>query len=322
MILVTGGTGLVGSHLINALIQQNKSVRALYNTSNPPQNLKNVEWIQTDILDIIALVQAMQNVKQVYHCAALVSFNPKKRNELFKINVEGTTNVINTCIDAAVEKILFVSSVAALGKISGNKIIDETIAWSKTNTSEYGKSKHLAETEVWRGIGEGLPAVIVNPAIILGAGDWNNGSTKIFKSSYNEFPWYTEGVNGFVDVHDVVKAMLLLMDSDISAQRFILCAENISYKKLFDEIALNFNKKVPHKKVTPLLAETIWRLESIKANVNNNDPLLTKETARTAQEKVYYNNSKLLKYLPAFSYKAIEQSIKNICDELKLKYSL
>ena len=197
MVFVTGATGLVGSHLVQALVQQGKPVRALYRSAVPAYTgADKVEWVQGDILDVISLEEALNGVSQVYHCAAVVSFNPKRINELFQVNVEGTANVVNACINAGVQKLLYVSSVAALGRMREDSAIDENMHWSpKTNNSEYGKSKYLAEMEVWRGIGEGLKAVIVNPTIILGAGDWNAGSTQIFKTVYNEFPWYTGGIN-------------------------------------------------------------------------------------------------------------------------------
>ena len=324
MILVTGASGLVGSHLIQQLVAQNKKVRALYCNTLPAANSnENIEWMQADILDVVALENAMKRVTQVFHCAAIVSFNPKKKQQLHQTNIQGTANIVNAAIEANVQKLLFVSSVAALGRIREGKAIDETMNWSEeTSNSEYGKTKYLAEMEVWRGIGEGLNAVIVNPSIILGSGDWHKGSSEIFKSAYDEFPWYTEGTTGFVDVQDVVRAMLLLMESDISAQRFILSGDTATYKNLFTLIASGFNKKPPYKKVTPIIAALVWRWEAIKSMVTGIDPLLTKETAKTAQAKVSFDNTKLRKFLPDFSYTPLQESISRICAELKLKHQL
>lgn len=324
MILVTGASGLVGSHLIQQLAAQQKKVRALYRSQIPAiPNTQTVEWFKADILDVVDLEQAMQGITHVYHCAAIVSFNPKEKKVLHQTNIEGTANVVNACIEANIEKLLFVSSVAALGRIREDKPIDETMNWTEeTSNSEYGKSKYLAEMEVWRGIGEGLQAVIVNPTIILGAGNWDKGSSEIFKSAYNEFPWFTEGTTGFVDVADVVKAMMQLMDSDIVAQRFILSAETSTYQNLFSTIATEFGKKPPHKKVTPTIAALVWRWEAIKGKLTGKAPLLTKETAKTAQAKVVFDNSKLKKYLPQFTYTSLQHSIKNICNELKQKHNL
>ena len=265
----------------------------------------------------------MQEITQVFHCAAIVSFNPKDKYRLLKINVEGTTNVVNACIDAGVKKLVHVSSVSALGRIRNGQTVSEEMNWTpETSNSIYGKSKYLAELEVWRGLAEGLQTVVVNPSVILGADNWETGSTALFKTVYNEFKWYTEGVSGFVDVRDVAEAMILLMNSDISGQRFILNSECVSYKDLFFSIAKCFGKKPPQKKVTPFLAEVVWRMEALKAMFTGKKQLLTKETARTAQSKIYYDNSKILKALPGFKFTKIEDTIERTCTILKEKYNL
>ena len=319
MILVTGGAGLLGKELITQLLLQGKRVRAIYNNTKLANfHNENLQQIQCNILDVIGLEEAMKGVEYIYHCAAIVSFSPKRKQEMFKINIEGTANVVNAALDAGVKKMVYVSSVAALGRIRENEPINETMNWTEeTSNSAYGQSKYLAEMQVWRGIGEGLNAVMVNPVIILGAGDWNSGSSQIFKTAYDEFPWYTDGSTGFVDVRDVVKAMIELMNSDISGERFILSAENRTYAEVFNLMAKAFGKKPPHKKVTALLAKIVWRLEAIKSLFTGKDPLLTKETAATAMAKVTFNNSKLLKFLPGFSYRKIENSIADTCAALQ-----
>jgi dihydroflavonol-4-reductase len=321
MILVTGGSGLLGSELIRQLLLKGCSVRALYNkTPLPDFDSNNLQQFQCDILDVIGLQQAMQDVHQVYHCAAVVSFDPSAKCTMFTINIEGTANVVNAALDNGVKKLLHVSSVAALGKPVENETINESMQWKEeTVDSNYGQSKYLGELEVWRGIGEGLDAVIVNPVIILGEGDWNAGSSQIFKTVYDEFPWYTDGANGFVDVKDVAKSMIALMESDISSERFIICAENRSYRDVFNLIARAFGKRQPFKKVSPLMARIVWRLEAVKGRLTGKKPLLTKETASSAFVKVRYQNSKLLKYLPDFTYTTIEATIKATCAAMQHK---
>ena len=313
--MVTGGAGLLGTELITQLLDAGKKVRAIYNkTPLNNFNTDNLQQLQCDILDVVGLEEAMQGVMQVYHCAAIVTFNPKRKQEMFKINIEGTANVVNAALDAGVKKMVYVSSVAALGRIRETEPINETMNWTEeTSNSAYGQSKYLAEMQVWRGIGEGLDAVMVNPVIILGAGDWKGGSSQIFKTVYDEFAWYANGTTGFVDVRDAVKAMMQLMDSDISAERFILSAENRSYAELFNLIAKGFGKKPPHKEVTPFLAKIVWRLEAIKSMFTSKDPLITKETAATALAKVTFDNSKLKKYLPDFNYRKIEDTVADTC---------
>ena len=324
MILVTGGTGLVGSHLLQQLVAAGKKVRAIYRSAIPVfPGADGVEWVKGDILDLISIEQALQGVQQVFHCAAIVSFNPKRKDEMHLMNVQGTGYIVNACLDAGVQKLLFVSSVAALGRIRESEPINESMNWSpETSNSEYGKTKYLAEMEVWRGIAEGLPAVIVNPVIILGAGDWNGGSSKIFQSAYNEFPWYTSGSSGFVDVKDVARAMICLMDSDQTSKRYIVSGENRSYKEIFTLIAKGFQKKPPSRKVNRLISELVWRWEAIKGWVTGNDPLLTKETASTARARVEFDNSRMLIDFPDFRYTPLETSIQRICNEFKVAKSL
>jgi dihydroflavonol-4-reductase len=326
MILVTGATGLLGSHLLKQLAGEGKPVRALYRSSIPSfEYADKIDWVKGDILDIISLEEALQGVTHVYHCAAIVSFNPRKKRMMYRINVEGTANLVNACLDAGnVQRLLFVSSIAAMGRIREDKPIDETMQWSEeTSNSEYGKTKYLAELEVWRGIGEGLDTVIVNPVIILGAGDWDKGSSELFHSAYKEFPWYTEGRSGFVDVEDAVSAMVQLMQKpEAGAERFILSGHNLSYRDVFTQMANAFNKKPPHRKVTNLISGIVWRMEAIKSWFTGKDPMLTKETARTAMASVQINNSKLQRFLPGFTYQPINGSIMRICGELQKMHNL
>ena len=318
MIFVTGASGLVGSHLIQSLLAKGKTVRAIYRHQIPSfKGAEKVNWVAGDLLDVSALTDAMEGATHVYHCAAIVSFSPSKAAMMIKANQEGTANLVNICLDQKVEKLVFVSSVAALGRIREDAPIDESMHWTpETSNSIYGKSKYLAEMEVWRAMAEGLNIAIVNPVIIFGAGDWNKGSSEIFKSSYHQFPWYTSGISGFVDVLDVVDAMQLLMDSPIIGERYIISAENLSYQTVFTKIANAFSKKPPSRKVTPLLAAIVWRLEAIKSLFTGKTPLLTKETAATAQAKVYFNNEKFLKAFPSFQYRSMDTTIQRVCAEL------
>lgn len=319
MILVTGGTGLLGNHLLRHLSAEGKPVRALYRNSIP-FNAPGLEWQKGDILDVSTLEVAMQGVEQVYHCAGLVSFNPKKKLELFKINAEGTANMVNAALSAGVKKFLHVSSVAALGRKRNNQTITENTQWEESaNNSNYGYSKWLAELEVWRGIGEGLEAVIVNPTIVLGMSNWDSGSSAMFKNAYQQFPWYTEGVTGFVDAEDVVKAMISLMENNIQAERFILNAENWSFRQVLSAMANAFEKRPPHRKVNPLIAGLVWRLEKVKHAFTGLEPLLTRETSNTAQLKVYFDNSKLKQFLPGFSYRPLQETIEFYCRQYSEK---
>lgn len=323
-ILVTGGAGLVGNELITQLVAEGKKILAVYNKTplaNFPMEL--VRQVKCDILDVAGLETIMEGIEQIYHCAAIVSFNPKLKQHLFKVNIEGTANVVNAALNAGVKKIVHVSSVAALGRLRDGETVNEKMQWTEeANNSNYGQSKYLGELEVWRGVGEGLEAVVVNPVIILGAGDWNGGSSKLFKSIHDNFPWYSNGVSGFVDVKDVAKSMIQLMQSDISGERFIISAENKSYKEIFDMIAKAFGKKQPHKLVTPSIAKIVWRLEALKSRFTGDDPLVTKETAQSALDEVNFDNSKLKTFLPGFNYRPLEETIAETCAIFQQKLNM
>lgn len=209
-----------------------------------------------------------------------------------------------------------VSSVAAIGRPSSGSVIDENCKWEDhPNNSVYALSKYLGEMEVWRGIGEGLPAVIVNPSVILGGSEnWDEGSSSLVKNAYKEFPWYTRGVNGFVDVRDVVKAMVMLMDSDITGERFILNGDNWAYRDLFTTMAHYLHKKPPFREAAPWMGNLVWRIEKLKSMFSGKAPLLTRETARTAQLRVYYENNKILEYLPGFQFTPMKETLCHACN--------
>jgi nucleoside-diphosphate-sugar epimerase len=234
---------------------------------------------------------------------------------MLKTNIEGTANVVNAALLKNIKRLVHISSVAALGRTSNGETVTEKKEWedSRINT-QYAISKYNAEMEVWRGIGEGLNAVMLNPSTILGYGDWNNSSCAIFKSAYNEFPWYTNGINGFVAVEDVARATVLLMETSISNERFIVNGDNWSFRRLFTTMADAFGKKNPHREATPMMAEMAWRLEKIKTLFTGKPSLLTKESARIAQTTTYFSNGKICSALPGFSFTPLEECVKNACN--------
>ena len=322
-ILVTGASGLLGAEVVKQLLEQGCEVTALIHQTPIGISHPNLITRHCDILDTSCLEEVMTGISHVYHCAACVSFEPGDKNKLYKINVEGTENLVNTCLDANIKKLVHVSSVSALGRIRNGEMVNEKMNWSEeTGNSAYGKSKYLGELQVWRGKGEGLDTVIVNPSIILGGNNWDSGSSAIFKSIYREFKWYTEGTSGFVDVRDVAKAMILLMNSPISGERFIISAENLSYKEVFYQIANCFGKKPPPRKVSRTLAGIVWRVEALQSFITGKKKLLTKETALTAQATVRYDNSKILNALPEFHFTDITETIAFTCKTLKENYHL
>lgn len=319
MVLVTGGTGFLGAYIIRELVERGYAVRATYRRGTIPFFLPReitgkVEWVRCDVRDPPGLEAAMTGVDAVIHAAGMISFSRRDRRELWSVNIEGTANVVNTALELDIRRFLHVSSVAAIGRPGGNEEVTEDRSWtdSRYNTN-YAISKFHGEMEVWRGIGEGLRAVIVNPATILGYGDWNNTSCAIFHSVYNGFPWYTEGVNGFVDVADTARAIVRLVEGDITGERFILNAENWSWRRVFDSIAAEFGKRPPTREATPFLTGIAWRTEKIRSLLTGKTTLLTRESARVAAAKTSFSNDKILRQLPDFRFTPLEETIRTAC---------
>lgn len=313
LVLVTGASGFVGRHLIRLLSEKGERVRALYQNTPPDDSLNNlpgVSWQKCDLLDIYDVEEAFIDVAEVYHCAAIVSFKPEDKAYMLHFNVESTANVVNEAIERGIRKLIYLSSVAALGRSGEQKIITEEEQWEESRyNSAYGYSKHAAEMEVWRGIGEGLNAAILNPGIILGAGDWDKGSAALMRIVNKEFPYYTAGINSWVDVADVVQAAWLLMKSDISEERFIISGGNFAYREIFTLMANALKKRPPHIAANRLMSDMVWRIGKLKSRFTGKSPSVTKEMARTAQERCFYDNSKLLKAVPNFTYTPIEHTI-------------
>ena len=322
MILVTGGTGFIGAHLLLSLTETNDRVRAIYRTEESQNKTRNlfelyikshlfekIEWIKADINDIELLDIAFAKITQVYHCAALVSFDPRDEQKLRKINIEGTANIVNFCLYHNVEKLCYVSSIAALGDAkTEDDLITESTEWNAEKLhSDYAITKHGAEIEVWRGEQEGLNVVIVNPSIVLGPGFWNSGSGEIFNNVKKGLKYYTLGTAAFIAVTDVVKQMIYLMNSDISGKRFILSAENISYRDLINWIADIFKKPRPTIELKEWMTNLIWRLDGIKTTIFGGKRRLTKITAQTLHHTTLYSNEAIklatsAKFIPIKDY--------------------
>ncbi|MBI1225764.1 MAG: NAD-dependent epimerase/dehydratase family protein [Bacteroidetes bacterium] len=315
-ILITGATGFIGSYLVRYLLQ--KGYTDLRCTRQPSSSLAllkdaadKVEWVNADLLDVMALEEAMEGVQQVYHCAAVVSFQEKDNRLMQEINVGGTANIVNLALDFGVEKLVHVSSIAAIGRKPNDPNIDEKTAWKEDGwNSPYGISKHRAEMEVWRGIAEGLNAAIVNPANVLGSGFWKGRTStgQIFHNIWVGLRFHPLGTTGFVDVRDVVRFMVLLMESQISGERFILSAENLAFKQLFDKISQTIGVISPQIAVTPLIRELAWRGAWLASLFTGKAPFITKQTARSSSRSFFYDNRKSLAAFP-FQYLPIEQTV-------------
>jgi nucleoside-diphosphate-sugar epimerase len=329
MVFVTGGTGLLGSHVLVELTQQHDQITAIYRNKSKIDTVKKcfdfylkesaelhfnrIIWKKCDILDIPSLEEELQGHKIIYHCAAIVSFAKRDFNQMMNINRYGTANMVNLSLDLGVEKFCFVSSTAAVGTkdIPSDVEVDENGKWILTDeTSGYSVTKYSAEKEVWRGMNEGLNAVIVNPSVIFGAGDWNESSMKIFKSIAKGLKFYAPGANAFVDARDVARIMVELMNRNISGERFLCIGENAKFKRLFDLIAKELNQKPPNKKVNPFLMGITWRLSVLWAILTFSKPLITKSAAHNAFNTTKYNNQKIRKAID-YKFYSLEETVEN-----------
>lgn len=327
MILITGGTGLVGSHLLCQLAQKKEPLRALYRDARTLAGVKRVfsyftteaealfnaiEWVQGDITDIPSLDKAFEGIAKVYHCAALISFDERDYKKLRKINVEGTANIVNFCLSRFVQKLCYVSSVAALGKVQEGFITEDT-RWSPDDANHsYSITKYGGEMEVWRGAQEGLPVVIVNPGVILGAGFWNAGSGKIFNIVKRGLTYYPPGSVGVVDVEDLVQAMLQLMESAITGKRYIVVAENLDYQHFLTDIARAFGVTPPRNRLTPRFMQLLWRLDALRGALTGKPRLLSRYTAASLCAQNQYSSEQLIKALH-FRFRPVSQTIQTVC---------
>ena len=330
MILVTGGTGLVGSHLLVRLVQENEPIKATYRTLESIEKTKkvfsyytnttkdlftNIEWIQADITDVPSMTPAFKDVKKVYHCAAVISFDPADYRTMRKVNIHGTAIIANLAIDAKVEKLCFVSSIATIGDDSKKELANEENDWGGNEKNNgYAITKYGAETEVWRASQEGVDVVIVNPGVILGSGFWTSGSGKMFSEIDKGFSYYSEGVTGFVGVKDVVRCMVQLMQSNCKNQRFILVSENKSFKEVLFSIAEALGKKKPKRCVQPWQASLLWRWEWLVSKITSRKIRMSKYTAKTLFRKTYYSSEKCKIQLEV-TFKSAEEIIKQVSKE-------
>lgn len=327
MILVTGGTGLVGAHLLFKLVESNTCVKAIYRNESSLKKVKQVFlsytndynalydkiiWIKADILDIPSLTKAFKDVSFVYHCAAFVSLEPSKYYLLRRINIEGTANIVNICIDKQVTKLCYVSSISTLGTSINGEMITENTFWNpEGDNSTYGITKYGAEMEVWRGTQEGLNTVIVNPGVILGSGFWNNGSGSLFKRAYKGIHFFTKGTIALVAVEDVVSIMIGLMQSDIENERFLIVAENWPYKRFLQHLSVAVNQKPPKKMASVLMLGIAWRLDWLANTLTGSPRRLTKHIAKVLQKERQYSSNKIEKTLN-YSFKPIDNIIVNL----------
>ncbi|HYG02275.1 MAG TPA: NAD-dependent epimerase/dehydratase family protein [Chryseosolibacter sp.] len=317
MIAVTGANGLLGSFIIRRLIEQNLPCIGLKRANSDTSLLNDIagqfEWRNADVLDTVAIEEALSGVTKVIHAAAIVSFNPSRRDEILDNNVTGTRNLVNASLACSVERFIHISSVAALGRQKGQTVIDETNKWvDSALNSNYAESKYLSELEVFRGEEEGLNTVIVNPSVILAPADWNKSSAQLFKYVWQQKKFYIDGTLNYVDVRDVADVVVALLSNPVRGQRFVLNGGSVSFESFFQMVAAKFNCKHPSTKLNRRLLTAAAFVEGIRAKLLGGEPLITKETARLEGNKFAYSSDKIKEKL-GFDFQTIENTLDWCC---------
>lgn len=339
MILLTGGTGLIGSHLLYYLLKEHSSVRVIFrNPDNKNQTkfifrflsslehdseiwtekYERISWVKAEITDSYTMAEMLSGIKLIYHAAATVSFNQKDRKEILWNNVMGTTRLVDAALEAQVEKIAYISSVAALAKKPNAVTTEKDIIEGREFSSAYSESKYRAEMEIWRGHTEGLSATIINPSVVLGAGDFSKSSSQIFKTIAEGLNFYPTGSNAYVDARDVAKCLIALSKTpEAYGQRFIASSTNISYKDLFQKIATQLGIEPPQYKAGKTLSEMVWILAGMKGFLTGKAPFISKSLARTSLENYAYNSNKL-KDLLQYEFLPFDRTIEDTAKAYEL----
>ncbi len=326
MILVTGGTGFLGSHLLLELVREHEEVVALkrpgsdlqavkkvfsYYSNEPEELFRLIDWVDIDLMNYAEVEHVMIDIDQVYHCAAMLSFDPRDRKRMIEINVGSTSNLVNACLATGAGRMLHVSSSSAIGKAPDGIPADETMIWHHSKTSSgYSISKFKSEMEVWRGIEEGLNAVIVNPVIILGPGPWERGSSSMFNRVDRGLRYSTPGVTGYVGVQDVVSAMTRLMSLEVSGERYILSAGDYSYGEILEMIATALGKSRLLKPVSYSTLRNLARLDALAGFITRRR-MITGEHVRAAFQQVKFSNRKF-RNATGFEFTPVEQVIEQV----------
>lgn len=326
---------MVGSHLLFRLMEKGFAVRAVYRkNSNLDQTKKTfacysdkadelfqkIDWVEADINDIPALEKAFAKVTRVYHCAALISFDPRAYRELQKINSRGTTNIVNLCLANSVEKLCYASTIGTVGKSLNGATATEETDWTEAEANVYALTKYAAEMEVWRGSQEGLPVVIVNPGIIIGPTSWNRGSGALFTTANRGYNYYPPGGTGFITVHDLVRMMIQLMESSIKNERYIAVAENLTYQEILKRIAKALRKNPPRKQLKFWQLEIFRLFESIWSALTGKERKMTKNSIRSLKNRQVFDNQKVVRDLD-FEFEDLSETLQFTADRFLDDYS-
>ncbi len=328
MNLITGATGLIGAHVALELLLQNKPVVAIkrsgsdlsktkklfsYYTSDFENLYNRIKWIDADITDIYSLLDALDGIDHVYHCAGHVSFNSKDRKQMHDVNATGTANIVNACMERKTKALCHVSSIATLQNPDITKNINESVYWkSSPQASDYAVSKYNGEREVWRGMEEGLQAVIVNPGVVLGPGFWYQSSGKLISTCYKGTPFYTNGSSASVSAKDVAACMVQLVEKQAFNKRFVLTENNYSFKEILSLVHLALGKKAPTLEAGKVLLTLGKWLDSLRSKITGKEQIITNATVVAGLEKNTFSNTRIKETLQ-YQFMPLAETVNFVC---------
>ena len=304
---------MLGAYFAQALLAEGHQVRILHRRNGPPTHLGDwaarVEWIEADLLDVTAVNQALLGCQAVVHTAGMVSFNPRHNAQMWEANVTATELLVDLAMDHPITRFVHLSSVAALGKGKPGEVLDEKSPWEESLAgSAYGRSKHYGERAVWRGIAEGLPAVILNPSVVLAPGPEVRSSLQLFHYVHRGVPFYTPGELNYVDIRDLTTLLLAALTEPWEGHRFIVSADRVSYQDFFCAVAAAMEKKAPKYQLPLWLLQSLAPLEKGRTRLLGGNPLVTPDMVASLKQPTHYNTQKSVTK-GGLRYRPLEESI-------------
>lgn len=323
MIFVTGASGLIGSFVCRKLVEKGYAVKALKRNTTDLSLVQDIReqinWVDGDLLNVSEIGSYLKGVDKIIHCAAFISYDSRDEELMQQVNVEGTANLVNWAVQKKIGLFVHLSSVASIGKDKHSVISNEETQWTNDiKTSAYARSKHQAELEVWRAWAEGLNTIIINPSLVLGPGDWDRSSTQVFKYIEQENRFYTGGIVNYVDVRDVAEVTYRLLESGHYGERFIVNADSVSYKELFDTIATKMGKKAPQIQVKGPVIRMAIIIEKIRSRLSGNKPMVTDELEQVSKNRHIYANDKI-KQAVGIEFRQLDETVDWTCKQLLAK---
>ncbi|WP_415063549.1 NAD-dependent epimerase/dehydratase family protein [Bdellovibrio sp.] len=322
-VLVTGANGFLGSWVTKALVNEGHEVYALVRPKSDISELDGVDckYVHGDVTDIPSLIEAFKGMDSVFHLAGVIAYKKSQRSLMDKVNVQGTANVVSVCREHKIRRLVYLSSVVAIGAgYTTHEILNEESSYNIADLNlGYFETKHQAENIVKAACNKGeINAVILNPSTIYGAGDAKKGSRKMqLKVAQGKLKFYTSGGVNVVAVEDVVAGILSAWKKGRNGERYILAGENILIKDLFALIAAEAGVKAPPYQLPDALLHAVGAFGDFLESLGFKGPL-SRENAYTATMYHWFDSKKAqteLEFKPRPAKDAIHNSVQWMKDQ-------